>query len=86
MVGTIDTLTHSTLYMNDRDALQEYMRHTIIHRWNTVSQRADNLIMNWVESCCDVPGQLQTGDIPVIHVFHVQKLDGIFKLKELRWL
>jgi len=59
------------------------MRHTLINRWDKVSQSADKLIMDWVESGRDVPSQLGTDDISLIRVIRVQVAEGVFGLKEL---
>jgi hypothetical protein len=84
MVGKIDTLTHSALYMKHRRAHQEYVRRTLTRGWDAVSQSADKLVMDMVESRRDVPCQLRTGDASVIRVIHVQEAEGIFGLKKLR--
>lgn len=39
--------------------------------------------MDVVESGCDVPCQLRTGDTSVICVVHVQEAKGVLGLKEL---
>jgi len=78
MVGKVDTLTHSALYINHTHVLEEYMRHTLINR-------PSKLIMGWVESGCDVPSQLGTDDISLIRIIHVQVAEGIFGLKKLKY-
>ncbi len=83
MVGRTDTLTHSALYINHRRALYKYMRHTLINRRDEVTQSTNKLIMDCVESGCDVPGQFRTDNISLIRVIHVQVAKGVFGLKEL---
>jgi hypothetical protein len=67
--------------MKRRCAFQEYTRHTLTSGWDAVSQSADKLIMDLIESGCDVPRQLGTADASVIRVVHVQEAEGVFGLK-----
>jgi hypothetical protein len=60
------------------------MRHTVTSRWDAVSQSTDKLIMDLIESRCDVPCQLGTDDASVIHIVHVQEDEGVSGLKNLR--
>jgi hypothetical protein len=83
MVGRTDTLTHSALYMDHRRALYKYIRHTLINRRDEVTQSTNKLIMDCVESGCDVPGQLRADNISLIRVIHVQIAEGEFGLKKL---
>ena len=84
MVGKIDTLTHSALYIKHRRALQEHIRRTLTRRWDEVFQSANKLVMDLIESRCDVPSQLRTGNASVICVVHVHEAEGVFGLKKLR--
>ena|SRR5258708_29811225 len=81
MVGRTDTLTHSALYINHRRALYKYMRHALINRWDEVIQSTNKLIMDCVESGCDVPGQLRTDNVSLMRVIHIQVAEGVFGLK-----
>jgi hypothetical protein len=69
--------------MKHRRAFREHTRHTLTSGWDAVSQSTDKLIMDLVESGCDVPCQLGTDDASVIRVVHVQEFEGVFGLKEL---
>ena len=60
------------------------MRRTLTRRRDAVFQSTDKLLVDLIESRCDVPCQLRTDDASVIRVVLVQEDEGVSCLKNLR--